>query len=185
MSSTLIITGSPSPTSRTTRLGSLVSHRLAAMNVDSSLLELRSLPAEELLHARVDAPAIAEAVASVERARGVVVATPIYKSAYSGLLKTFLDLLPQFALRDKVVLPLATGGSLAHVLSIDYALRPVLSSLAPLHVVPGLFVLDTQMIARPDGGLELGADFSGKLDEALAAFAVALSRAATPHGNPS
>ena len=69
-------------------------------------------------------------------ARGLVIATPVYKAAYSGLLKTFLDLLPQFGLREKVILPLVTGGTPAHVLAIDYALRPVLNSLDPLHIVP-------------------------------------------------
>ncbi|WP_204272820.1 NAD(P)H-dependent oxidoreductase, partial [Escherichia coli] len=74
-------------------------------------------------------PAIAAAVLAVEQADLVVVSTPIYKAAYSGLLKVFLDLLPPDALRGKLVLPLATGGSPAHVLALDYALKPVLSAL--------------------------------------------------------
>ncbi len=97
-----------------------------------------------------------EATARVAAADGIVVATPVYKAAYSGLLKTFLDMLPQFALRGKVVLPLATGGSIAHVLAIDYALRPVLSSLDPLHVVNGLFVLDKQITVLESGGRPVG-----------------------------
>ena len=60
----------------------------------------------------------------------VIVATPIYKAAYSGLLKVFLDLLPAEALRGKTVLPLASGGSVAHLLALDYALKPVLSRWA-------------------------------------------------------
>ena len=44
-------------------------------------------------------------------------ATPIYKASYSGVLKAFLDLLPQFAFGGKVVLPLLTGGTAAHVLA--------------------------------------------------------------------
>src|SRR5690349_21815008 len=139
MTTTLILTGSPSTSSRTSALSRSVGERLAKLGSDSSLLDLRTLPAEELLHARTDAPAIAAAVDRVRSAQGLVVATPVYKAAYSGLLKVFLDLLPQFALRNKVVLPLATGGTLAHVLSIDYALRPVLKSLDALHVVAGLF----------------------------------------------
>ncbi len=59
----------------------------------------------------------------------VVVATPIYKAAYTGGLKALFDILPQSALRGKTVLPLATGGSPAHLLAIDYALKPVLSAL--------------------------------------------------------
>jgi FMN reductase len=63
----------------------------------------------------------------------VVVATPVYKAAYSGLLKVFLDVLPQTALKGKLVLPLATGGSPHHMLALDYALRPVLQSLGAPH----------------------------------------------------
>lgn len=176
--STLIITGSPSGTSKTAKLAGLVGARLARAGLESSLLDVRSLPAEDLLLARFDAPAIRAALAQVEAARGIVIATPVYKAAYSGLLKTFLDVLPQFGLRGKVVLPLATGGSVAHVLAIDYALRPVLSSLDPLHVVPGLFVLDKQLLLKDDGELELDPELSSKLDAAIGSFRNGFHRAA-------
>ena len=180
MTSTLIITGSPSGSSRTARLAALVGARLSKLGLDSSLLDVRALPAEDLLQARADSPAITAALERVASANGVVIATPVYKAAYSGLLKTFLDVFPQFGLKDKVVLPLATGGTVAHVLAIDYALRPVLSSLDPLHVVPGLFVLDKQIVVQPDGSMELDSDLSTKLDFAVAAFVKGLRRAA--HG---
>jgi len=180
MASTLIITGSPSGSSRTLRFAHTLSDHLGKHGLDSSLLDLRSLPAEDLLHARADAPAIRQATDQLAAARGVIVVTPVYKAAYSGLLKTFLDLLPQFGLRDKVVLPLAMGGTIAHVLSIDYALRPVLNSLDPLHIVPGLFLLDKQVVVHEDGRLEIDADLTTKLDAITATFAAALARAAHP-----
>src|ERR1700742_923072 len=124
MSSVLIISGSPSATSRTERLARSIATRIEQKDVRASLLDVRDLPAADLLHARFDAPSLVEATARVAEADGIVVATPIYKAAYSGLLKTFLDVLPQFGLRNKVVLPIATGGTTAHVLAIDYALRP-------------------------------------------------------------
>src|SRR6478609_4002975 len=105
-------------------------------------LTLRDLPAEALLHADFDHPAIIDAAARLEKADGLIVATPVYKAAFSGLLKTWLDLLPQFGLDGKVVLPLATGGSAAHALALDYALRPVLTSMEARHVVNGFLVLD-------------------------------------------
>lgn len=178
MTQTLIITGSPSGSSRTAKLANWVGSRLSAFGIDSSLLDVRGLPAEDLLHARFDAPAIKAALARVESARGVVIATPIYKAAYSGLLKTFLDVLPQFGLQGKVVLPLATGGTVAHVLALDYGLRPVLSSLDPLHVVPGFFLLDKQLVVGEDDTLQLDGDVSSRLDAALASFRRGLRRAA-------
>jgi FMN reductase len=156
----------------------LLAEKLSEKGLDSSHLDLRTLPAEPLLHAQADHPEIAEAVKRLAAARGVIIVTPVYKAAYSGLLKTFLDLLPQFALREKVVLPFALGGTVAHVLSIDYALRPVLSSLDPHHIVAGLFVLDKHVaVAEPDGSVTLEPDLGPKLDAALTSYANGLRRA--------
>jgi FMN reductase len=176
MTSVLIISGSPSSTSRTERLAASIAPRIAARDVTASLLDVRTLPAEDLLHARADSPKLAEAIARVAAADGIVVATPIYKAAYSGLLKAFLDVLPQFGLRGKVVLPLATGGTVAHVLALDYALRPVLSSLDPLHVVSGLFVLDKQITLLEGGRIELESDVQTRLEEVLEQFVRGLRR---------
>ena len=179
MSSVLIISGSPSATSRTERLARSIAARISARDVKATLLDVRDLPAEDLLHARFDAPSIVAATAQVAAADGIVVATPVYKAAYSGLLKTFLDVLPQFALRDKVVLPLATGGSVAHVLAIDYALRPVLSSLDPLHVVNGLFLIDKQITVLESGEVQLEPDVDQRLNGVLDQFLRGLQRVAS------
>ncbi|WP_437719533.1 NAD(P)H-dependent oxidoreductase [Sorangium sp. So ce448] len=66
-------------------------------------------------------------------AAGVVIATPIYKASYTGALKAFLDLLPQFGLAGKAALPLATGGTLAHVLAAA-GRHPAARALFPGHV---------------------------------------------------
>ena len=179
MSSVLIVSGSPSSTSRTERLARSIAARIAVRDVRASLLDVRDLPAEDLLHARFEAPSIVEAMAEVAAADGIVVATPVYKAAYSGLLKTFLDVFPQFALRGKVVLPLAIGGTVAHVLAIDYALRPVLSSLDPLHVVNGLFLLDKQITVLENGDVELVADIDQKLNGVIDQFLRGLQRVAS------
>lgn len=179
MTSVLIISGSPSATSRTERLARSIGARIALRDVQATLLDVRNLPAEDLLHARFDAPSIVEATARVAAADGIIVATPVYKAAYSGLLKTFLDVLPQFGLRGKVVLPLATGGSVAHVLSIDYALRPVLHSLDPLHVVNGLFLLDKQITVSEGGEVQLEADVDQRLNGVIDQFLRGLSRVAS------
>ena len=50
-------------------------------------------------------PTVAQATAQVARARAIVIATPVYKAAYSGVLKVFLDLLPQTEFKTKHVLP--------------------------------------------------------------------------------
>ncbi len=115
-------------------------------------LDVRTIPATALLGADFAHPDIVRARTLVEQADGVVVGTPVYKAAYSGLLKSLLDLLPQYALAGKTVLPLATGGTTAHVLAIDYALRPVLSSMGAAHIVQGWFTLDKDITATPTAG---------------------------------
>jgi len=145
MSRILVLTGSPSLRSRTSALALHVADELSLDAHDVDVLHLRGLPAQALLSADTADPAIAAAVRLVIAADAVVVATPIYKASYSGLLKVFLDLLPQAALQGKVVLPLATGGTVAHLLAIDYGLRPVLVSLGARHITTGRFVLDTHI----------------------------------------
>ncbi|MCW2623035.1 MAG: putative NAD(P)H-dependent reductase, partial [Frankiales bacterium] len=131
-----------------------VGQRLRADGVEAELLEVRDLPAGPLLAGDAHHPAIAAAVERLTSAGAVVVGTPIYKAAYTGLLKAFLDLLPQYALRGTSVLPLATGGTPAHVLALDYALRPVLTSLGADHVAQGWFVLD-KAVTRSEVGAAL------------------------------
>lgn len=177
LTSTLIISGGPSRTSRTALLAAEIAVRLRSLDEQTSLLDLRTLPAEELLQLRVESPTVQAAYDQVARARGVVIATPVYKAAYTGLLKSFLDVLPQHGLRDKVVLPLATGGSMAHVLALDYAVGPVLQSLDALHVIGGLFVLDSQMALHEDGTIGLEGTISDKLQLKLESFVRALRRA--------
>jgi FMN reductase len=153
--SILVVSASPSLGSRTLLLAQEVGRRLQGEGFTVEFVNLRDLPAEDLLLARAESPAIKEAVGRLEAADAVVVATPIYKAAYSGLLKVFLDLLPQFALTGKTVLPLATGGTVAHVLAIDYGLRPVLASMAARHIVNGFFFLDKQLEKLDPVGLKI------------------------------
>ena len=103
------------------------------------------------MHADFAHPAICEALELIEHAQAVVIATPLYKASYSGLVKTLLDLLPQAGLAGKIVLPIATGGSLAHLLALDYALKPVLSSLGARHHLPNVFASDADLPATEAG----------------------------------
>ncbi|QBJ93215.1 FMN reductase (NADPH) [Streptomyces seoulensis] len=174
MATVLSISGSPSATSRTGRLLRHLDERLSRQGHQVVPLDVRRLPAEALLGADVRHPAIAAAAELVDRADGVVIGTPVYKAAYSGLLKSFLDLLPQYALTGKTVLPLATGGTTAHVLAIDYALRPVLSSMGAAHIVQGWFTLDKDIVVREDGTLTVAPGTAEALAQITDQFSVAL-----------
>jgi len=71
--------------------------------------------------------AVEQALAAVEQADVLVVATPVFRGSYTGLFKHFFDFVHQDALIDKPVLLAATGGSERHALVIDHQLRPLFS----------------------------------------------------------
>jgi FMN reductase len=164
--SILLIAGSPSEHSRSAALLDAVSQRLGLRHALIERLHIRDLSPQALLLADVGHKSIRAALSQVETARAVVVATPVYK-AYSGVLKVFLDLLPQSALKGKVVLPLATGGSPHHMLALDYALRPVLQSLAARHILPGVYATDAQIPKDTEGQYHVGTEIGDRLDDAV------------------
>ena len=165
----LLISSSPTTPSRSAAILASVGDKLQTISgVQLSSLSIRDLPPHSLLHADWNNAALAQAIVAVDRADALVIATPIYKAAYSGLLKAFLDLLPQYGLRDKAVLPLASGGSPHHMLALDYALRPVLQSMGPRLVLPSVYAIDSQITAQPLGGYQIAHDIHARLDEAVA-----------------
>ncbi|MGH3311207.1 MAG: NADPH-dependent FMN reductase [Streptomyces sp.] len=184
MPNVLTISGSPSARSRTASLVRHAGDLLAAEHHDVRHLAVRDLPPEPLLAGNAAHPAIREAVEAIAWADALVVGTPVYKAAYSGLLKTLLDLLPQFALAGKTVLPLATGGSTAHVLAIDYALRPVLTSLGTDNVLRGWFVLDRH-VSREADGAAVAAEAAAGVAEAVGRLIDSLATSPPVRAAPS
>lgn len=165
--SVLLIAGSPSERSRTAALLSAAGQKLAFRGAQVDTLRVRDLNPQALLLADFGHPSIIQATARVAASDIVVVATPVYKAAYSGVLKVFLDLLPQSALKGKTVLPLATGGSPHHMLALDYALRPVLQSLGAKNILPGIYATDAQVVLNPEDGYHIVDDIDDRLDEAV------------------
>ncbi|HEX4457405.1 MAG TPA: NADPH-dependent FMN reductase, partial [Polyangia bacterium] len=168
------ISASPSSHSRTAAVTQHIGARLACHDIEVDSLQVRDLPAEDLLSARCDSPAIQRALAQVAAARAVVVASPVYKASYSGVLKVFLDLLPTAGLAGKVALPILTGGTNAHQLALDYALRPLLSVLGATHLVSGLFILDSHLERQPDGSVRLDDVVTPRLDSVVAELVASL-----------
>lgn len=165
--SVLLIAGSPSERSRSATLLANVGQRLAQHRVHVETLNIRNLHGEALLHAQFDHPDVVKAAQQVANVTVIVVSTPVYKAAYSGVLKVFLDLLSQTALQGKTVLPLATGGSPHHMLALDYALRPVLQALGAKHILSGIYATDAQVTHLPEGGGVLHPDVASRVDLAV------------------
>ncbi len=141
MSRIVIINGANAASSR---VSAVQQHIEKTMN-DVTSIEVFKLPAEDLLTANFNSEHIQAINQIVEQAEAIVVLTPVYKAAYSGILKTFLDLLPQKGLENKTILPIAVGGSLAHLLSLEYALKPVLSVLGATSILPSVYLIDKQI----------------------------------------
>lgn len=177
----VLLSGSPAARSRTELLLDYVRQRLEAQQVEVSLLRVRDFPAEDLLHARFDSPAVQQLQAVVASADGLVVGTPVYKASFTGALKVLLDLLPERALAHKVVLPLASGGSPAHLLAVDYALKPVLAALRAQEMLSGVFAVNKQ-IAYPEGDrpAQIDDEMLERLDDALEQLGAALARRPKP-----
>ncbi|WP_273826044.1 MULTISPECIES: NADPH-dependent FMN reductase [Pseudomonas] len=179
----LVVTlgGSPSQRSRSGVLLDRARHWLNQQGIEVVNYQIRDFNAEDLLHARFGSPQVVDLLQHIEQADGLVIATPVYKASFSGALKTLLDLLPERALSHKVVLPMATGGSIAHMLAVDYALKPVLAALKAQEMLHGIFAEDSQ-IAYGEGSAQaqLAPALEQRLDEALEQFHRALARRPRP-----
>ena len=131
MSGVVLLDGNPRPGSRTVGIGRTVSAAVAEVLglpfghelTLSSLLPSLASPSPEAA-AEVDA-----VVATACSADVLVVATPMYKATYTGLLKLFLDRLPRQALGETLVVPVVTAGIPHHLLAGEVHLRPLLVEL--------------------------------------------------------
>ena len=119
---------------------------------------------------------LADVLARVATADAVIAVTPIFNASYSGLFKTFFDVLDPSALVGKPVLIAATGGSARHSLALEHALRPLFSYLRAT-VVPTAVYAATEDWAS-DGEL------SARVQRAAAELA-ALARPAGLAGVPA
>ena len=97
--------------------------------------------------------ALEAAIASITSADGVIAVTPVYTTSYSGLFKSFIDILDPQALSKMPVLLGATGGTERHSLALDYAMRPLFAYLHAITVPTAVYA------ASGDWGA--GADASG------------------------
>jgi len=83
--------------------------------------------------------ALRTAVETVTGADGLIAVTPIFSASYSGLFKTFFDVLDKAALVGKPVLLGATAGTARHSLALEHAVRPLFSYLRAVTVPTAVF----------------------------------------------
>jgi FMN reductase len=108
--------------------------------------------------------ALATAVDTVTGADGLIAVTPIFSASYSGLFKTFFDVLDKEALAGKPVLLGATAGSARHSLALEHAVRPLFSYLRAVSVPTAVFAAPEDWAGA--GGVDRA--LAGRIDRAAA-----------------
>ena len=124
----------------------------------------------ELAHDIVDnlltgfpSPALSEAIEQMLRADGVIAVTPLYNGSYTGLFKSFFDVLDPEALVGKPVLIAATGGTARHSLALEHAIRPLFTYLRAVTVPTAVFAAteDWGSASSSDGALTARVERAG------------------------
>jgi len=144
MTTIAVVVGNPKPQSRTLAAATYVAQELAGPDHTTApdvVVDLAELGPALLDWAD---PTVTDLVKQVGAADLVVIASPTYKAAYTGLLKLFLDRFAGGTGLSGLAVPLMLGGSPAHSLAPELTLRPVLTEIGG--TVPGraLYVVDAQ-----------------------------------------
>ena len=131
--------------------------------VEVITLELRELAHEITNNLLTGFPDVAlqTAIDAVASADAVIAVTPVFSGSYSGLFKSFFDVLDRDALVGTPVLLAATGGSARHSLVLDYALRPLFSYLKADIVPTGVFAATADF-----GSDDAGRSLADRIDRA-------------------
>ncbi len=124
-----VILGSTTPPGRMHRAVEGAIERAGERGVKADLFDLGAhtigfadgTPAEDL------GDDTGAAIAAIESARALILATPIYRGSLTGSLKNLLDLTPVPALQGKVVGIVAMGASDHHYLGAERHLRDILA----------------------------------------------------------
>ena len=155
----------------------LLADRLAAAtgrqaDVDVEVVELRELAVEIAQNLTNGFPGrrLAAAIDAVTSADGLIVVTPVFSASYSGLFKSFFDVIDKDALTGIPVLIAATGGTARHSLVLDHALRPLFAHLRAVVVPTGVYAASEDWGAEGlDGRIERAAGELAALMRGLSA----------------
>jgi FMN reductase len=97
---------------------------------------------------------------AIEHADALIIGSPVYKGAYTGLFKHVFDLVDPLALTGKPVLITATGGGPRHALVVEHVLRPLFGFFAALTVPTAVYASDADFTdgRLADSGILVRAD---------------------------
>lgn len=169
--SIVVVSGHPRAGSRTTGLAEEVGRAVATERGDArapAVVRVSDLGAGILDSA---APATAEALALVRGAGLLVVATPTYKGAYTGVLKVLLDHLPARALDGVPAVTVVTAGIRPQAVAAEGHLRDLLVELGARVARPGLTVVESDLAHAADIAAAAAVDLVADLVADIAGIA--------------
>jgi FMN reductase len=161
----------------------LLADRLSAAAVDAAAalgvhldvrtIELRDLAHDITNHLLTGFPpaALKEALDAVAGADGLIAVTPVFNASYSGLFKSFFDVIGADVLDDKPVLIAATGGTARHSLALEHALRPMFAYLHAVTVPTSVFAAGEDW-----GGDEAEGQLRGRIQRSAGELAREIGR---------
>ncbi|MDF9749838.1 FMN reductase [Arthrobacter sp. ES3-54] len=167
------------------QLAASAERQLAAAGyaVDIEVVELRDL-AVDIANNFVTgyaAPRLAEVIAGVEASDGLIAVSPVFSASYSGLFKSFIDVLDPKALEGKAVLLGATAGTDRHQMVLDFAMRPLFTYLRTRIAATAVFAGPQDWGNSDDDG---GSPLSVRVDRAAGEF-VGLLQDSGPQQKPA
>ena len=152
------------------QLAAATAQKLAAAGYEvvTDVVELREL-AVDIANNFVTGfapPRLADVMAGVEDSDGIIAVTPVFSASYSGLFKSFIDVLDPKSLDGKAALLGATGGTDRHQMVLDHAMRPLFSYLRTRTAATAVFAGPQDWGNTDDGGTPL----SLRIERAAAEF---------------
>ncbi len=172
-------------------LGSATRRALSALGQES---EIEVIELRDLAHLITDnqltgfpTGALSEAVRRVAAADALIAVTPVFSASYSGIFKSFFDVLEDGTLEGKPVLVAATAGTARHSLVLDFAMRPLFAYLRADVVPTGVFAASSDF---GSGSTVSGGSLSARIDRAAGELADKVLRRGTalpddPFTNPT
>ena len=143
MCKVVILSGSPNASSRLNGMTNFIRQALSEVGFQTAAVNVVDLPPEDLVYTRFMSPHIIAANELIEQADAVVIASPVYKASFTGVLKAYIDLLPQKGFEGKIITPVFIAGSMSHLLAIDYSLKPVLASMGARQYTKSMYATDS------------------------------------------
>jgi FMN reductase len=174
-----VITAGLSTPSSTRMLGDRLAHAALAelrergIEATADVFELRDYAHDltDNLLTGFAPPALEQMINTVVSADGIIAVTPIFSTSYSGLFKSFIDVLDPQALAGTPVLIGANAGTARHSLAIDYAIRPLFTYLHADPVPTGVFAASSDWGSNADEVAPLGS----RVDRGAREFAEAIA----------